>query len=256
MKAWVLAVLAALAAATLSLPAADASKPLRVGLVFQTTSVSNPYDRGAFLGLQRAVRKLGVKGKAVVPSPREYSFVTSFSYLARQKYDLIMGLGFLEVGDMDIAARKFPESRFAIVDGAWEDLKHRPKNVLGTLFKTEEAGYLAGYPAALMEKRRPGKDVIGSVGGIEIPTVDAYIAGFRAGARKADPGITLLNGYTQDFVNSDKCKTLALNQIAAGSGVVFNVAGPCGLGALEAAKEKGVWGIGVDVDQSYPGRSS
>ena len=62
-----------------------------------------------------------------------------------------------------------------------------------------------------------------------------------------------LNGYSQDFSIQAKCKEIALNQIAAGSVVVFQVAGGCGLGALDAAKEKGVWGVGVDADQGFLG---
>jgi basic membrane protein A len=83
--------------------------------------------------------------------------------------------------------------------------------------------------------------------------VDHYIAGFQAGAKAANPGIKTLNAYSQDFVAQDKCKEIALDQIAQGSKVVFQVAGQCGLGALDAAKEKGVQGIGVDADQAYLG---
>ena len=228
---------------------------VRVGLVLQTTEVDrgSVFERGAFVGLQRAVKELGVSGKVVASSPTRGSFVPSFSYLARQKYDLIIGVGFDQAADMAAAASKFPTARFAILDARREDLEHRPKNVRGTLFKTEEAGYLAGYLAALMEKRRPGKDVVSTVGGYRIPPVDSYIAGYQAGARKADPGITTLNAYANDFLVPEKCKPLALDQIARGSGVVFAVAGPCGLGALATAKEKGVWGVGVDIDQSYLG---
>ena len=71
---------------------------------------------------------------------------------------------------------------------------------------------------------------------------------------KADPSVVVRIGYSNDFVNAAKCKRVALSQIAQGSGVVFNVAGACGLGTLQAAKEKGVWAIGVDIDQSYLGR--
>ena len=91
------------------------------------------------------------------------------------------------------------------------------------------------------------------MGGQKIPPVDHYIAGYQAGAKAANPGIKTLNGYSQDFVDQAKCKEIALNQIAQGSKVVFQVAGQCGLGALDAAKEKGVQGIGVDADQSYLG---
>jgi basic membrane protein A len=94
---------------------------------------------------------------------------------------------------------------------------------------------------------------VSTVGGLKIPPVDRFIAGFQKGAADADPGIKTINGYSQDFVDQSKCKELALSQIEQGSGVVFQVAGGCGLGALEAAGEKNVWGIGVDADQSAVG---
>ncbi len=92
-----------------------------------------------------------------------------------------------------------------------------------------------------------------TVGGQKIPPVDHYIAGFQKGATDANPKIKTLNGYSQDFVDQAKCKEIALDQISQGSKVVFQVAGQCGLGALDAAKEKGVQGIGVDADQAYLG---
>jgi basic membrane protein A len=153
---------------------------------------------------------------------------------------------------MDAVSQKFPNSKFAIVDVANSDMKHHPKNVVGLLFREQEVGYLAGYLAGL-EAKRLGKHVIGSIGGEKQPPVDRYIAGFQAGAKAADPGVETLNGYSQDFNNQAKCKEIALNQIAAGSVVVFQVAGGCGLGALDAAKEQNVWGVGVDADQGYLG---
>jgi basic membrane protein A len=108
-----------------------------------------------------------------------------------------------------------------------------------------------GYLAGLEEKRRPGPDVIGSVGGQKQPPVDRFIAGYQAGAKAADPGIKVLNAYSQDFTKQDLCKTIALNQIAEGAGVVFQVAGGCGIGVIRAAAEKNVWAIGVDADQSF-----
>ncbi len=107
-------------------------------------------------------------------------------------------------------------------------------------------GYLAG-----LEAKRLGGSTVSSVGGIPVPAVIRYIAGYQAGAKAADPSVKTLNGYSQDFVAQDKCKSVALNQISQGSVAVFQVAGGCGLGALDAAKEKNVWGIGVDSDQSF-----
>jgi basic membrane protein A len=153
---------------------------------------------------------------------------------------------------MDTVAKKFPDTKFAIIDVDATGLKHKPTNVEGLLFKEQQSGYLAGYLAGLWAKDNNVK-TISSVGGQKIPPVDHYIAGYQAGAKAADPGIKTLNGYSQDFVDQAKCKEIALNQIAQGSGVVFQVAGQCGLGALDAAKEKGKQGIGVDADQAYLG---
>jgi basic membrane protein A len=247
--------LAALVAACLVLSAGQplaAKRQLRVGLVLQTTDVSNPYDGIAFRGFQRAVRELGVIGRTVAPDPKS-GLVPSIMYLVRQRYDLVVGYGFLEVNAIDAAASRSPGTRFAILDSSWTDLPHRPENVRGGPFAAQEPGYLAGYIAALMEMRRPGTDVIGSVGGYKIPTVDAYIAGYQAGARSAEPGITTLNGYANSFASPARCKAVAQQQIARGAGVIFQVAADCGLGALQAAKANAAWGIGVDIDQSALG---
>ena len=150
------------------------------------------------------------------------------------------------------SAGKLPNNNFAIVDFPASGLKGKPKNVEGLLFKEQEAGYLAGYLAGLWAKDNDATTV-STVGGQKIPPVDHYIAGFDAGAKAANPGIKTLNAYSQDFVDQAKCKEIALDQISQGSKVVFQVAGQCGLGALDAAKEKGVQGIGVDADQAYLG---
>ena len=98
-----------------------------------------------------------------------------------------------------------------------------------------------------------GGGTAGSVGGQKIPPVDHYIAGYQKGVMDANPDAKVANGYSQKFDDPAPCKELALNQIADGAKVVFQVAGGCGLGALDAAKEKGVQGIGVDADQAYLG---
>jgi basic membrane protein A len=137
-----------------------------------------------------------------------------------------------------------------MLDGAHDELAHRPSNVLGLAFSAEQAGYLAGHLAALVLTLSPGEEVISSVGGERVPGVERWITGYQTGARAANPGVTTLNGYTDSFLDPVKARTVALSQIAKGSRVVFQVAAACGLGALEVARERGVWGIGVDVDQS------
>ena len=228
-------------------------KQIKVGLVTDIGGLNDrSFNQLAYEGLQRAGKQLNVQMR-VLPSKSNQDYVPNLSTLAQQKYDLVIGVGFLMADAMDTVASKFPNTKFAIIDVDQTTLKHKPTNVEGLLFKEQQSGYLAGYLAGLYTKAKGGKQVIGSVGGQKIPPVDHYIAGYQAGAKKADPGIQTLNGYSQDFVDQAKCKELALNQIQQGAQVVFQVAGQCGLGALDAAKEKGVQGIGVDADQSYLG---
>src|SRR5436309_1457287 len=225
----------------------------KIGLV---TDVGGLNDRGfnhlSYVGLQRAGRELGVQTR-VFQAKSTQEYVPNLSTFARQGYDLTIGVGFTEATAIDTAATSFPNSNFAIVDVDQTIEPSKPKNLLGLLFKEQETGYLVGYLAGLEEKRRPGPDVIGSVGGQKQPPGDRFIAGYQAGAKAADPGIKTLNGYSEDFADQAKCKQVALNQIEQGAGVIFQDAGGCGLGALDAAKEKGVWGIGVDADQSFLG---
>src|SRR5207302_8108594 len=109
--------LAVLAAVTVAAGGAGASrnKQLRVGLVLESTRVSDLYEHGAYAGLQKAVRALSVQGKVAVPAPGQ-NFERAFTYLARQRYDLIIGLGFFETDALDTVARRFPHQKFAIVD--------------------------------------------------------------------------------------------------------------------------------------------
>jgi basic membrane protein A len=228
-------------------------RQLRVGLVTEPEGIDDPYNRGAYLGLERAVRELGIRGRVLTPAPKE-GFVPALSLLARQKYDLVMGTGISTHRAVDSVATGFPETRFAIIDCPQPDRTHRPENVLDISFSAEQAGYLAGHLAALVLTLSPGEEVISSVGGQRLPGVERWIAGYQAGARGANPRVTTLNSYTDDFWDPVKGRSVAMSQIAKGSRVVFQVASVCGLGALEAASERGVWGIGVDVDQSHLGR--
>ena len=223
----------------------------KVGLV---TDIGGLNDRGfnslANQGLERAKRQLGVTGRVLI-STSEQDYIPNFTSLVRQDYDLIIGVGFLQTNAIETVANRFPNSRFAIVDVDVNGYKVKPRNLEGLLFKEQEVGYLAGWLAALRAKER-GR-VVSSVGGIKIPPVDRFIAGYQAGAKKAVKGTKTLNGYSQDFGDQQKCKEIALAQIARKSSVVFQVAGGCGLGALEAAKSKRVCGIGVDNDQRFLG---
>jgi basic membrane protein A len=226
---------------------------IKVGLVTDIGGLNDrSFNQLANEGLERAKSELGVEGQALT-SESDADYVPNLARLAQQKYDLVIGVGFLMSDSINTVAKQFPDTNFAIIDFSQAALKDKPANVRGLLFKENEAGYLAGYLAALVTKEKGGDMVLSSVGGQKIPPVDAYIAGYQAAAKEVDGSFETLNGYSQDFVDQAKCKEIALNQIAEGAQVVFQVAGQCGLGALDAAKEKGVLGIGVDADQGYLG---
>ncbi|MGH2947895.1 MAG: BMP family lipoprotein [Solirubrobacteraceae bacterium] len=226
---------------------------IKVGIVTDIGGLNDrSFNQLANEGLERAKSELGVEGRAVT-SGSNADYVPNLSSLAQQDFDLVIGVGFLMAEAVNTVATRFPETNFAIIDFPQAGLEDTPTNVRGLLFKENEAGYLAGYLSGLYVKDLGGDQVISSVGGQKIPPVDAYIAGFQAGAKEANPDVETLNGYSQDFVDQAKCKEIALNQLGEGSQIVFQVAGQCGLGALDAAKERDAAGIGVDADQGYLG---
>jgi basic membrane protein A len=228
------------------------AKAIKVGLITDLGQLNdNGFNEGAYNGLKRAERVLGVKGR-VIESASAADYIPNMSTLARQGYDVIIGVGYAQGDALATVAKKYPNTNFAIVDVDQATLKGKPANTLGLLFREEQVGYLAGYLAAL-EAKRSGSNKISAVAGFKEPPVDRYLAGYQAGAKAAVPGTVVKWGYSQDWDDQAKCKELALNQISAGSKVVFQVAGGCGLGALLAAKQQKVWGIGVDGDQSFLG---
>jgi basic membrane protein A len=236
--------------------AAAVATPYKVALV---TDIGGLDDRSfnflANQGLTRAKNRLGVQTRVFI-SKSNADYVPNLSSAARQGYNLVIAVGFLMADAVAAVAKSFPNTKFAIVDNTGVGLKGGPKNVLGLLFREQEAGFLAGYLAALTATKQPdlsGRLMVAAVGGMKIPPVDRFIAGFYAGAKRYNKAIVVEHSYSQDFVDQAKCKEQALAHIANGARVIFQVAGACGLGALSAAKEKGVWGIGVDADQFYLG---
>jgi basic membrane protein A len=257
---WLLAaaLIAVIAGTTAS---AQNSATLRAAMVSDTGNINDrSFNFLATQGLARAKKKLGAQTRIYI-SKSKADYLPNLAQAARDGYKAILATGFLLADDMSTAATQFPNADYAIVDYPWGALKDKPKNAMGLTFKSEQSGYLVGYLAGLMAKKQGGKQVLGAVGGKKIPSVDNWIAGYRAGAKKANKKITVQIAYSDQFAIgfSAKCKELALNQISQGAQVIFQVAGGCGLGALDAAKanhkgKRPVWGIGVDADQAYLGK--
>jgi basic membrane protein A len=223
------------------------------------TDIGGLNDRGfnalANTGLQNAEKDFGVKG-SVTESKSGNDYVPNLTNCATQGADLTIGVGFLMQQAIGQVAGQFPNKNFAIIDGTGTDANGNDlnqSNVTGLFFKEQEAGALVGIIAGMLQKTPvapiTGTKVISAVGGISIPPVNRYIAGYQWGAGQIDPSIKVLIGYSNEFADAAKCKPVAESQIAQKSEIVFQVAGGCGLGALQAAGDKHVFSIGVDTDQ-------
>jgi basic membrane protein A len=234
------------------------AEAISVGMVSDTGGLD---DRGfnefSINGFERAKTELGVTGRVYVSESAD-DYLPNLTAAVDDGHDLVIAIGFLIQPSVAEVAKEATDVNFAGVDQFYGDPPEcggegqavcTLPNVLGLQFPSEEAGYLAGIVAAMMTKTK----TVSTVGGVSIPPVNNWIAGFRQAVKDTDPSIKLLNAYSQDFVDQAKCKEIALDQIAQGSDVVFQVAGLCGLGALDAACEKNVYAIGVDADQSFAG---
>jgi basic membrane protein A len=231
------------------------AKQYKIGLVTDVGGLNDKsFNHLAYVGLQKAITDFNVKGD-VKESKTGDDYIPNLTNFASTGYDLVIGVGFLMQEAVGTISGQFPNVHFAIIDGAGtdakgNDLKHA--NVESLYFREQDAGAMVGVVAGMLEKQgklKNNKNVISAVGGVSIPPVNHYIAGYKWAATMEDPGITVLVGYSNDFTDPAKCKAVAQGQINGGSDVVFQVAGGCGLGALQAAGQAGVKSIGVDADQ-------
>jgi len=215
------------------------------------------FNQSQLEGLKRARSELGIQ---ILPlqSNSTSDYTPNFTSAARKHANITIAAGFLLADTLETIADQFPNAKFAITDYCAKGaptcitgsvLKNDHPNVMGLDYAANESGCLVGYLAAEMTKKQGGKQVIGAVGGLNIPPVDIWIAGYKYCAQLFNPSIKVVVGYSGDFVKSDLCKTVAENQIAQGAQVLFQVAGGCGLGTLTAAAQHKIWGIGVDKDQ-------
>jgi len=213
------------------------------------------FNQAANAGRLRVQSKLGIDTRVFITQSAS-DRLPNLQTAAQNGYGLVFGTGFFMGDPLDKVAPKFPNTKFAGIDVSYSDLTSKPPNVRGLIFKEQEAGYLVGYIAGLVLKQQKGPDVASAIGANTVPAIVRYIGGYKAGVKKADPKATVLADYANDptFNDQAKCKEVATNQIGRQTQIIFAVAGGCGLGALNSAKEKGLWGIGVDVDQGYLGK--
>jgi basic membrane protein A and related proteins len=253
------AALALVAATALIGSSAGSAKPEQAFTMAIVTDIGSLQDKSfnelANKGRLQAEKQFGISTRVYVTQKAE-DRLPNLLAAATAGYNLIFGVGFFHAEHLNVVAPRYPDQQFAGIDITKFLLPANPPNYSGVVFAEHEAGYLVGYLAGLTAKRQGGRQVISSVGANAVPPIVKFMSGYIQGAKKANPRIRVLSNYANDptFNDQAKCKEVALRQIARGSQVVFQVAGGCGLGALSAAKEKKVWGIGVDADQYYLGK--
>jgi basic membrane protein A len=222
---------------------------VRVGLVFDVGGRGDKsFNDAAWEGLSRASRELGVTTEILEPSGAEDREAAMRLFAARG-FDLVIGVGFIFSTDVNVVARDFPRTNFACIDYTPPTSGVMPPNVAGLRFREEEGSFLVGAVAGLMTKTGH----LGFVGGMDIPLIRKFEAGYRTGIHEVCPRCELHVAYAgttpEAFRDPVKGKALAISQITAGADIVYHASGTTGHGVFEAARDMGVHAIGVDSDQ-------
>jgi basic membrane protein A len=231
----------------------EAAQTFRVGLVFDVGGRGDKsFNDAAWLGLSRAARELGVATEVVEPAGAE-DREAALRLFAARGFDLVIGVGFIFSRDVDTVARDYPRVRFACVDYAPDFaggvMQPIPSNVTGLAFREQEGSFLVGAVAGLTSRTKH----VGFVGGMDIPLIHKFEAGYRTGVKTVCPSCVIHVAYAGSspdaFRDPAKGKTIALAQISAGADVLFHASGSTGHGVFEAARDARVLAIGVDADQ-------
>lgn len=240
---------------------AASDQGLNIGIVLDVGGLGDKsFNDGAYRGAQLAKKELGAKIRLIEPG-EEADREAGLRLLAAEHMDLVVGVGFIFTDDVNQLAKEYPNINFAVVDYSIATDKEGnpiqpPPNVAAIKFKEEEGSFLVGALAAMVGHSKK----VGFIGGMDVPLIQKFEAGYRAGVKYVCPDCTVIvqyAGVTPDaFRNPGKGKELALNQYSQGVNVIYHASGATGLGVFDAARQTGKYAIGVDADQysEAPGR--
>lgn len=229
----------------------SAAEPLKVAMVVAGTLGDRSFYDSGNEGIERAAKELGVETKVFecrnVPSAYSEQIIA-----AAQSYDAVFTVGWELVDPLLEVAPEFPDIKFIHIDAAIEG----PSNVSSIDYLENEGSFVAGAMAAMMtakteDKKLNEQKIIGAVGGMDIPVIRNFIAGYEAGAQYIDPDVKVEVGFVGSFEDPAKGKEMALTIFNKEADIIFQIAGNTGNGVIEAAKEAGFYAIGVDSDQGY-----
>ena len=233
-------------------PMEAAAKP-RVAIVFATGGLGDKsFNDSAYDGMKRAEKDLGIEFDKVKPQAvAEYeTLLTRFAQT--RKYDLIISIGFDQADALKVVSARFPNQKFAIIDTAVD-----APNVASYVYKEAERGFVVGAIAGLMTTKKgdprivSDRQVVGVIGGMDIPLIRANVAGYIAGAKYVNPKVQVKYAYVGDWADPAKCKEMANAMFDEGVDVLWLAAGRSGLGGIKAAEERNRYAIGADSDQGY-----
>src|SRR5229473_3461032 len=245
--------------------AAPKAAAVTVGIVTDIGGLNDGgFNQFSHAGYEKARAQFGFPDVVIQSQTISDTEYTKNINAAAQQADMVIGVGFLMEHGIYTVAKQYPNKKFALIDGCAVNPADTSgacvnlPNVAPLFFKEQQAGCLVGAIAGQMEvdgkSKAPkllGHNTIGAIGGLPIPPVTRYIAGYKFCAQKVDPSVKVVLGYSNDFADPTKCAAIANKQIADNSAdILFQVAGGCGIGVLDAASQKNVYSIGVDVDQS------
>lgn len=200
--------------------------------------------------LDKGIKKFDVE-PVVLESKANEDYVPNLKTLADQGCKLIIGVGFMLTDAIAEVAPQYPDAKFMLIDGF---IENPPSNVVCYLFKEQEGSYLVGALTGLMTK----SNKVGFVGGMDLPIIHKFEAGYRAGVKTVNPNADVLVGYTGNFTSADDGQKIAKTQFDQGADIVYHASGACGIGVIKEAqgRPEGYYAIGVDSDQDYmaPGK--
>ncbi|MGM0411576.1 MAG: BMP family lipoprotein [Bacillota bacterium] len=223
-----------------------------IAVVYATGGLGDQsFNDSAHRGLQRAEEELGIEFTHAEPGAvSEYqNYLRQFS--STGQYDLIISIGFDQADALESVSSQFPEQKYAIVDTVVDN-----DNVASYVYREKERGFLLGAISAMMTTRDENsminsEKVIGVIGGMDIPLIEANIAGFMAGAKYIEPNIEVLHSYVGDWADPSKAKEMTISMYEKDADIVWGAAGRSGLGVIEAAQENDFYAIGADSDQGH-----
>ncbi|AXI77914.1 BMP family lipoprotein [Peterkaempfera bronchialis] len=235
--------------ASSSASAGSGSSGLKVGMAYDIGGRGDQsFNDSAARGLDQAKQELGAQVKELSAGANETDAdkTQRLKDLAEAGYNPIIAIGYIYAGPLDKVAKQYPNTKFAIVDSTVD-----APNVTNLVFTEEQSSYLAGVAAAVKSKTHK----VGFIGGVNVPLINKFEAGFTAGVKATDPSAKVTAQYlsqppdSKGFTSPDLGKAAAQGMLDKGIDVIYAAAGSSGNGAIEAAAAKKAWAIGVDSDQ-------